>query len=368
MLEDKMMEQKSTAQSKHVFRMLEIMGQRPFAKQIRSEECGCCTCAFAEELLSKILDVQESVFAFELQQNCLSQFAKFRHLPRFTLKILLSSLKYLNNDIDARTKAGDTGVASSHQPIVEAIRTLSTKAEEYYAGAHWLWFCRIAEPILQISEAYDALCKKGGIQETQRADIKMIETLKTEFEKKELKDKEFPELDKQIEKRKNKRVWSGGVCKLSTKEGATPTKTVDPLERLIKYCEKISPIIESKESREPLFKIWNFSSKAMLVFSKHAIGTDSLYFDIYFNSIDLPFKAQASLGQEISDFKTNNNHRKIFMEKYGIKHCYILNFVDIPEPKYYFLSLCRDLHEQQREWDADAFGAMFCGAYWDKVL
>ena len=214
---------------------------------------------------------------------------------------------------------------------------------------------------MRISKAYDRLCADGEVPEIQRA-TKYIESIREKIErlvKVEQSRPDWAELGRDLSlvgKRKNKRLWSGGFCRECDLQG--DQKDIHPLAELSDYCENIKSGEEAVKTR--WMKILNYSQISLVVYSRHALELDKpLALEMYFNSIDLPFTATVKVVKEIgaADLPA---HRQRFMTRQRIPYCYLMNFDRKPEPTYYFLSMCKGLFEEQREWDTDPFDSMFC--------
>ncbi len=343
--------------------LLSNMQSRLFARQLRSEECGCCMSALAEQLMNIILD--NPPVPFHLLLRILPKIDSFHPLPRFVLKVLVCCLKFMQAEIEKDKAAGVDPQPSAHQLVSDAIKTLSLRARRHYTNADWMLFSRIAEPLQMITAVYEDICNSCAMPQKQRATryLKLVSKLRGELEEQQADDEWAKHNRCPLgDETQPKQVWSGGSCIPRQKEDdskldAVRSGAVHSLQVLMEYCKHM--LANEQKTGRPLLKILTYSQKTLVAYSRHRITKDVHRCDLFLNSVDLPFTGSVKLMNVITRDKLPPS-RQILMDKLSIQYCYECQFEDLPEPRYYFLSLCHDLFEQSIEWGPNSFSAMFC--------
>lgn len=344
MPDDRILENERSAYFDFLQELLLVIEQRPFERQVRSEECGCCTNSIAEQILQSVSDNKE--LSFLVLIRLLERIGKFVQVPHFTYRILESALVLMR---EQSAKHPYWANNSSHDHLCAAIRKFVKLAQEAYSKHQYLLFCRIAEPIIRISPGYEALCESAKIPLTQQATSCINEikerTMELAVNQQKVENwvkvgrKKFPSLKKQ---RGTKQVWAGGECHILKSSG-------EPAQRF------------------PEMKVVNYDESGMMVYSRQLLENNRVYdCMVTFNCIDLPFVTQIAVDKRKLRIGV---YQLECMKMCRVEHCYHLIYMNsadkpTPKPNYYYLSMCRSLFEQRTVWEPEAFVETFCNSYW----
>lgn len=330
--------------------VLDTLERRSFVRQIRSEECGCCTWAMAEHLLKASCDRRESIHRLI---EILGRIHAFYALPRFTLEVLRVGLGLLDHQVQEYARQGLDTRPDLFQKVAEAIKELADKGEEMQRARRELLFCRIAEPLLRVSKGYLELCGRANVAPIERCED-VFDRLRghcTRVSDAQEEDQAWmsPGRERNVtEKRNQKRIWSGGIC------------------------EDLAPRRATPEWAPPRLKIISYSHSRVIAYSDTILAEGTLYEGhMRFNCVDLDFEvavevnesASASVNESLAPKGTGRVELRNSVDLWKL-HVYVLDFKDnTPHPRYYFRSMCRDLIEQRREWPYEVFGELFCGDF-----
>jgi len=332
--------------------ILDVIAARPFERQVRSEECGCCTRELAEKVADWVSRSAEAGF-FTLSW-LLQRIRHFDHLPQFTLKLLESALTLAAVQAQ-KFRVPDVPVLgnSPHDRFCDAVEILAEAAEQYYFSQDFLLFCRIAQPILMVAPNYRVLCQKNRLEitETTNKAIGRVKELTEQLAEDQERDPHWIEGNgeepiRTKPHRRIKRIWSGGTCEV------------------LKETDSDEPIVTNR------LKVVHYSHEEMRVYSRRPLKNTAAYTcRVSFNCIDLPFTVKVFADKPMAKVGKSD---QACMERCGAPHCYSLKFLvgDLepsPIPRYYFLSMCRDLFEYTGTWGADAFAEILCDSQWARA-
>jgi len=316
--------------------LFHVLGRRTFDRQIRSEECGCCTEVIAAEILRGTLLAGDLPFR-ELREVLYQNFS-FYYMPRFTREVLRCGIDATKKEHCDLKRDGKPGPPSFHDTLADAITELAHTGLKHYQHARYLLFSRIAEPLRMIREEYLRLCDEVGAPEKRKApEFDLIESAVKQLVADQSVDgwTECYRQDRDVELRRHKRVWSGGVCNLAVPDGG-----------------------------DVRVKVACFWRTGLAIYSQHMAKPNDIFRGtVSLNAIDLPLQVHLEVDGPATEAlreSLSRRSRASMLKGWGLEHTYVMDFKDsTPEPQYYFKSMCRHLLEEVSEWPMAMFAEMF---------
>lgn len=359
-----LMEERRAREFALLVQLLSTVAQRPFDRQIRCEECGNCTKSLMENIFGKRVDEDQQAHE-ALTSEYLSHVAvrellyrspMFHYMPKFTYELVSCALDVVDLEIDHLHRHGAAGPPPSHRHISEAIKELANTARGFFKANRYLAFSRIAEPLLHIMVRYFEVCDRGGVPEKERAAVQLaaIDDMSQQLVRTQEASDDWTEvhrLRRQEERRRLKRIWSGGTC----------------LNLVARSRRKASGRKTAGGSVDA--KVVCFTRSSMVIYSPNVLEEGVTYesSEAHLNRVDLPLEIAVEVDPGESEALNGSlacRGCSDIVTGWGFPFRYVLRFKDrTPYPQYYFRSMCRDLLEHTIEWSPNVFAEMFLGDF-----